>query len=114
MVVKQVELDGWRRFEMNSTLSFKGVSEDTFDSILRRSLVVELRGKFVPAEVLNKHYPTGDGGDHGVFVKDTTLKPWARTSAAAGALWRTVEGWLRQHTKQQCTGIIDHHVDGWG
>ena len=113
-MTKQVELDGWKRFEMNSTLSFKGVSEGTFDSILRRSLVVELRGNFVPAAVLHRQYPSGDGGEHGVFQKDPALKPWARSSSAAAALWRIVEGWIGHHTKQQCTDIIDHYVDCGG
>ena len=47
IVTKMVELTGWKRFELNMLISFGGVTESNFDSIMRRSCVASLKGKFV-------------------------------------------------------------------
>ena len=39
ILMKMVTFSGWKRFEMNETLKFHGVTEMTFPSITRRSLV---------------------------------------------------------------------------
>ena len=42
IVTKMVELTGWKRFELNMLISFGGVTEANFDSIMRRSCVATL------------------------------------------------------------------------
>ena len=42
----------WKTFEMNETLEFHGVTEMTFPSIKRRSLIVNCKARFVGAQRL--------------------------------------------------------------
>ena len=74
IVTRLIELSGLKRFEMNNPIAFGGVTEATFPSILRRSLVIELKARFENAVSLQKEFPAGDHAAHGVFLKDPTLK----------------------------------------
>ena len=49
ILTKMVTFHGWKRFEMNSTMKFHGITEATFPSIMRRSLVILCKGRFVSA-----------------------------------------------------------------
>ena len=60
VVAKQMELLGCRRFEMNSPLRFQGVTAETYNAMLRRSLVVEMKGRFLKAEQIR--YESAGGG----------------------------------------------------
>ena len=64
----EVELLGWKRLELNSVPRFQGVDERTFDSILRRGLVVVYKAQFRDAEWLREHLP--DHERMGIFPKD--------------------------------------------
>ena len=46
VLTRQVSFPGWKRFEMNDTLKFQGVREETFPSIMRRSLVIIMKARF--------------------------------------------------------------------
>ena len=48
-----VTFSGWKRFEMNETLKFHGVTEMTFPSIVRRSLIIDRKGSFAGAQRLS-------------------------------------------------------------
>ena len=52
ILTKTVTFSGWKRFEMNETLKFHGVTEMTLLSIVRRSLIINCKGRFVGAERL--------------------------------------------------------------
>ena len=52
ILTKMVTFSGWKRFEMNETLKFHGVTEMTFPSIMRRSLILNCEGRFVSAQRL--------------------------------------------------------------
>jgi len=52
IVTHLVELIGWKRLELNKLVHFSGVTEQTLDSIYRRSWVCVLQGRFVSEEVL--------------------------------------------------------------
>ena len=52
ILTKMVTFSGWKRFEMNETLKFHGVTEMTFPSMMRRSLIINCKGRFVSAERL--------------------------------------------------------------
>ena len=45
ILTKMVTFVGWKRFEMNATMKFDGITEATFPSIMRRSLVYPVQGK---------------------------------------------------------------------
>ena len=52
---------------MNDTMRFEGATTATYNSILRRSLVAELKAKFVSADQLKAEYPRGDHEAAGVL-----------------------------------------------
>ena len=50
IVTKLVELTGWKRYELNKVMKFQGLSEESFPSLLRRSLCIEFKSTFIDAE----------------------------------------------------------------
>ena len=46
ILTKMVTFSGWKRFEMNETLQFHGVTEMTFPSIARRAFIINCKGEF--------------------------------------------------------------------
>lgn len=46
ITTRMVELIGFKRFELNSMIRFADVTKESFNSMLRRSLVFEIRSKF--------------------------------------------------------------------
>ena len=50
VLTEMVTFSGWERFEMNETLKFHGVTEMTLPSIMRRSLNINCKGRFVGAQ----------------------------------------------------------------
>ena len=49
ILTKMVTFHGWKRSEMNSTMKFHGITEASFLSIMRRSLAILCKGRFVSA-----------------------------------------------------------------
>ena len=70
MLTKMVAFSGWKRFEMNETLKFHGVTELTLPSIMRRSLIVNRNGRFVSAQRLASLLP----GTQGHFLMQEDIK----------------------------------------
>ena len=52
ILTKMVTFSGWKGFEMNEFLKFHGVTEMTFPSSVRRSLIINCKGSFVSAQRL--------------------------------------------------------------
>ena len=46
IVTRMLQLNGWKRFEMNDALHFTGVTEATFPSMKRRALVIVMKARF--------------------------------------------------------------------
>ena len=114
IVTKLIELTGLKRYEMNKTLTFHGVSETTFPSILRRSLVVEMKAKFDTEENIKRQFPDGTHERHGVFIKDPTLKSMLKSGAAACALLRILWGLMQRYDADACIKLMDDYVDNQG
>lgn len=62
ILTKQIELIGWKRLELNKLVLFQGVTEDSFDSMFRRSLVTSYK---VPLSVEAPHVETIRGRTQG-------------------------------------------------
>ena len=112
VVTKQVELVGWKIFEMNSPLRFQSVTAETFNSIMRRSLVVELKGRFLSAEQMEEARERGAPLADNVLLKDPSFKSFVKSPQAVAAMWRVIEGYLCSTDRQTCVKIIDGYVDG--
>ena len=85
ILTKMVTFSGWKRFEMNETLKFYGVTEMTFPSIMRRSLVIYRKGRFACAQRLASLFP----GTQGHFLMED-VKDFVTSQPAAGALFTIV------------------------
>ena len=114
VLTKQVQLVGLKRFEMNQTPRFRAASEANFNSIERRSLVVELRGEFLSENELQAAFPQGGAEAQGVFVKDPSLKAFLTSSGAVCAFLRLLEGFLKTRSEASCRAIIEDYVVGGG
>ena len=62
ILTKMVTFSGWKRFEMNETIKFHGVTEMTFPSIMRRSPTINCKGRFVGAQRLASLPPQAPRG----------------------------------------------------
>ena len=87
-ITKQVELRGWKRFEIDDTPKFRGTTEATFNSIYRRSLVTELKAQFLCRQELLRRFFGGDNEVSGVFGADPSLKDFLKGPDAAAAFLR--------------------------
>merc|ERR1711983_246330 len=68
IVTKMLSLHGFKRYELNRAISFSGVSEESFPSILRRSLVIQMKARFWSKNDIRHSCPNGDNEAQGVFV----------------------------------------------
>lgn len=85
---------------------------ENFESILRRALVVVHRGRFVSEARLRQLFPCGDGGDHGYFAKDPTLKDFLSSPRAGRCLLTMVISFLSEHSVDECRRLIDDFAEG--
>jgi len=105
---RMLELVGWKRLEVNKLMSFAGVSERNFNSILRRSLVWKPRGRFVDKEFLRTRYP--DAAEDGIFPADEELRTWLRSGPCVAAAIRLQHGFECDHGRQECIDLIESYV----
>ena len=110
VLTKQVQLTGLKRFEMNQTPRFRAATEANFNSVERRSLVVELRGQFVTEGEIQAAFPQGGNEAEGIFVKDPTLKDFLTSSGAVAAFLRLLEGFLKTRSQATCRALIEDYA----
>lgn len=94
--------------EMNKLMSFRGVNQKNFPSILRRSLVWKPKGRFVDPDFLEQKYP-GHEKD-GVFPKDPTLKRRLASGPYIAAALRAQYGFESRTTRRQCAEAIENYA----
>ena len=76
---------------------FQGVVEHTFNSILRRSLVVHFKGRFFTKEyIVDQYGDAAKAAEHGVFERDPSLKDFLKDEATVGASLHFLSGWLHK------------------
>jgi hypothetical protein len=71
IITKMVALIGWKRFECNILPLFSGVTEANFNSVMRRSWVMQMLATFVDRATLAT---IPDAEQKGIFLKDPTAK----------------------------------------
>ena len=100
---------------MNETLRFQGAKEESFQSIMRRSLVIIMKARFFPKEVLDKMgFTEGDANDNGYFVSDPDLKDFLASPAAAAAMLRIITGFASRHTLKDLRKVLYNYAEGGG
>ena len=100
---------GWKRFEMNETLKFHRVTEMTFPSIMRRSLIINCEGRFVSAQRLAHPGHPGalsHAGGHERFRDLRRTWPSTRTAPVTGSLARPGAGVVQSVAARQVPGWL--------
>ena len=110
IITKMEALVGWKRYECNILPTFQGVTENNFESVMRRMWVMQMRATFVD----QRQYATiQDPESKGVFLKDPTARDFIVSEPAKAAGWKIVHGWMMKYTAQQCRDEIESYVDGY-
>ena len=107
---KMVTFRGWKRFEMNETMKFHGVTEATFASIMRRSLVILCKGRFISAARFARLPPSAQG----YFLMQEDMKDFVTSKPAAGALFTILVGELSKFSIKSFRDKIEWYADGGG
>ena len=111
IVTTLVELNGWKRFELNTPVRFSGVNEDNYWSLFRRTLVIVYKARFLDHDYLKKFMP--DHEAEGVFVRDPTLKKFLQSDPAVLAMFTRLWGFCNIYTADQCQQAIeDYAING--
>ena len=106
-VTRMIELCGWKRMEVNRLMLLKGVTEQNFPSILRRSFLWKPLARFVAQNFLDEHYP--DAELDGCFPKDPTLKDFLVSGPAIASSLQLQHGFERTWTREQCRDMIEQY-----
>ena len=105
---KMFELVGWKRLECNKLMSFGGVTERNFPSILRRSLVWKPKARFFDQTFLSTKYP--DSHLDGIFASDPSLKQKLISGPYVAAGIRLQHGFEIRFSKIECQQIIEDYA----
>ena len=87
IITKMESLIGWKRYACNMLPSFQAVTEMNFNSVLRRSWVMQMRATFVERRVYDTIV---DPDSKGFFLKDPTAKDFVVSKPASAAGWKIV------------------------
>ena len=110
VLTKMVTFVGWKRFEMNATMKFHSITEAIFPSIVRRSLVILCKGRFVSAARLARRPP----GAQGYFLMQEDMKDFVTSKPATSALFSILMSDLSQFSVDRFRGKIESDADGGG
>ena len=112
ILTKLVELTGLKRYEMNNLMTFSGVTEGSFDSIMRRSCVVPFKGRFTTARKIASLGGEKHCAACGIFQRDPSLKEFLKTADACRYTLKMLQAFAEKHSLSECEQIIEEYVDG--
>ena len=107
---RNVELPSWTRFELNSLLKFMNVTEATFNTVFRRSLVIHFRSQFMDRKFLESTLGLEGVAKVGLFPRDVEAKARTISGPAIAATLRIQLGFERQHGLIACRDILDDYI----
>ena len=91
------------------------MTKDSFPSILRRSLCIEFRSKFVDSNVIERMQAAGkDPEALGYFPRDPSLKEFLKSPLAILVAFRILFGFIAHHTEDSLRNIIESYVERGG
>lgn len=91
------------------------MTEETFPSILRRSLVIEFKARFLEVDDLVSEYGSvAEAAKKGRFPRDPTLKDFLKSGPSIAAGLRCLYGWLSKHSEADCRAVIEDYAVGGG
>ena len=98
--------------QLNKGLRFDGVSVQDFNSILRRSLVVKLKGKLVGKKAIDKLGGEEAAALRHTFLSDNSLKRFLTSKAACAASLKLARGWQDIHGLAGADSTIEGYATG--
>ena len=104
-----LSMRGMLRFELNSPLEFDNITDDNWDSIYRRSLVIEMKGRFLPSEEYDS-LTEDEKATGSIFQKDDTLKSFLEERPAALAFFNIVYAYMNKRTMEESRSTIDSYA----
>ena len=110
---KMVSVRGMLRFELNRPLTFANIEEPNWDSIFRRSLVIEMKAMFFPAVEFGK-IPVERREAAGNSLKGDTLKKFPESGPAALAFIRALYRYMNDSTIEESMAKIDLYARSEG
>ena len=109
IVTRLVELIGWKRLELNKVVRFHGVTEQSLNSILRRSWVCVIKSRFVNQDQLNS---ISNATDHGIFLKKPELKNFVKQHSTKASMWSIIQGFMSENSRKSCIDMIEEYATG--
>ena len=100
---------GMVRFEMNRPLFFAQIKEDAWDSIYRRSLVIEMKGKFTPMGEYEA-IPEETRIARNIFAKGDTLKRFLESRPSGAAFFSIIYKYMNMNTMEDARNTIDRYA----
>ena len=85
------------------------MTEENFNSVMRRALFVHFISRFVNQETLDK---ITNPSQQGIFLKDMVAKDFVRSSFGVAAGWKILHGHMHGTGEQAMRDRIERYVDG--
>ena len=104
-----LRMRGMLRFELNNPLMFANVTEDSWDGIYRRAIVIDMKGQFPPKRrarvALGRRKNAGN-----ISPKGDTLKNFLEARPAAAAFFNIIYAYMNNHTMEESRNTIDRYA----
>ena len=104
-----VSLRGVVRFEMNRPLFFANIKEPARGSIYRRSLVIEMKGKFTPRGEYDAIQEEARRARN-IFANGDTLERFLESRQAGAAFPNTIYKYMNINTMEDSGNTIDRYA----
>ena len=94
---------------MNRPLFFANIKEPAWDSIYRRSLVIEMKGMFIPKNEYDA-IPDETRRARHIFAKGETLQRFLESRPAGAAFFNTIYKYMNMNTMEAARNTIDRYA----
>lgn len=112
ILTKMHNIIGWKRLECNKLIEFQDITEDNFESILRRFAVVQIQARFFEKAQLSG--VDLDPDTRGVFCRDPELDSFYTSGPACAGGLKIQAAFEEINGKQDCLDIVQHYTRGGG
>ena len=112
ILTKMHKIIGWKRLECNKLIDFQDITEDNFESILRRFAVVQIQARFFEkAQLAGVEL---DPDTRGVFCRDPELDSFYTSGPACAGGLKIQAAFEEINSKKACLDIVQHYTRGGG
>ena len=110
ILTKMISLVGWKRIECNKMFQFSDITEDNFESILRRCAVITIAARVVDQAFMDLNCKDVDISDYGVFPRDPDAQELLTSKIGVLAGLQIQHVFELDHSEQECRRIIDEYT----